>query len=149
RNGQSARPCIGMTGHPGGGQGALPAPSGVVRPKPLARVPRAQLAGAVTLTASFVVWPRSAVTVSSARAPWGARTGTVQVLGGARKRTPPSEPSGTSATNSPPSFSSRAYPTCTGAPPADTVPSMMASPEEFSVTATPPAGAPQPCGSPV
>src|SRR5262252_4082487 len=50
-------------------------------------------AAAETLTCSVVVWPLSALTVSSTRAPPGASTRTVHVPGAAKNRNPPSSPS--------------------------------------------------------
>src|ERR1700757_5101174 len=56
----------------------------------------------------------SAETAYSARTPPGARTRSVQSPGAAKKRKPPSSPSGTSATNSSPVPSSRAQPGAEG-----------------------------------
>src|SRR5450755_2330738 len=94
-----------------------------------------------TVTSTLVTLPYSAETLRSARAPPGASTRSLQVPGAAKKRNPPSSPSGTSATNSSPVPSSRAYPVDTGALSRTTRPSTTAwlPASVATATGTPPA----------
>src|SRR5260370_20587015 len=82
--------------------------------------------------------------VRSARSPPGASTRRVHDPGAAKNLNPPSSPSGTSATNSSPLPSSRAYPVATGVPWCTTRPSTTAWLPVAALALTPPPGAPHP-----